>query len=207
MKFLGDLGQICFLAAPVIIAGVLHMVLAKLNVLKALKTPLDRGKTWRGKRIFGDNKTWRGVVLMIVLTIATYVAQTELVRASEFARGLTYYDYLAVNPWLAGFMLGLGYILAELPNSFVKRRLDITAGKGAHGLKGRIFVVVDQGDSVLGCLIAMYSYWSPSAYIFGLTLATGTAIHLLVNGLLNLAKLKGGAKDAEAQGKEAGSAE
>ncbi|MDF1664701.1 MAG: CDP-archaeol synthase [Planctomycetota bacterium] len=203
MTLISDIGRVCFLASPVIIAGVLHMILAKLNVLSVLKVPLDRGKEWREKRIFGDNKTWRGVVLMIVLTMAAYEIQTWSYRASDFVRGLAYYDYDAVNSYFAGFMLGLGYILAELPNSFVKRRLDIKAGKGDKGLKGKIFMVVDQGDSVLGCLLAMYAYWSPSAYVFFLTLATGTGIHLLVNGLLNLAKLKGGSKDEDNEGEKA----
>lgn len=202
MILLGDIGRVCFLASPVIVAGVLHMILAKMNVLSALKVPLDRGKEWRGKRIFGDNKTWRGVVLMIALTMAAYEVQSWSYGASEFVRGIAYYDYNAVNSYFAGFMLGLGYILAELPNSFVKRRLDIKAGKGDTGLKGKIFLVVDQGDSVLGCLLAMYAYWNPSLYVFFLTLATGTGIHLLVNGLLNLAKLKGGSKDADNEGEK-----
>lgn len=197
MTFIGDIGRVCFLAAPVIVAGVLHMVLAKLNVLSALKIPIDRGREWRGKRIFGDNKTWRGVVLMIALTMIAYEVQTWSYKYSDWVKELAYYDYNAVNSYFAGFMLGLGYILAELPNSFVKRRLNIKAGKGDKGLKGKIFLVVDQGDSVLGCLLAMYAYWNPSLYVFFLTLATGTGIHLLVNGLLNLAKLKGGSREED----------
>lgn len=202
MSFLSDIGKVCFLASPVIIAGVLHMILAKLNVLSVLKVPIDRGREWRGKRIFGDNKTWRGVVLMIALTMIAYEIQTWSYGASDFVRGIAYYDYSEVNSYYAGFMLGLGYILAELPNSFIKRRLNIKAGKGDDGFKGKIFLVVDQGDSVLGCLLAMYAYWSPSLYVFFLMLVTGTGIHLLVNGLLNLAKLKGGSKDTDNEGEK-----
>jgi len=33
---------------------------------------------------------------------------------------------------LVGFALGFAYVLFELPNSFIKRRLDIAPGKQAN---------------------------------------------------------------------------
>lgn len=185
-----ELLRMIFLAAPLVGAGILHMACVKLRVLERLKVPIDGGRSWRGARIFGDNKTWRGIVLMIGLTILCYGAQTLLVGRFEALARLTYYDYAAVPVWWAGGLLGLGYALAELPNSFLKRRLGIRSGKAGQGWLGRVFLVVDQADSVLGCLVFMAIYWVPPWTVFVGTLVTGTALHLLFNGLLRLAGLK-----------------
>jgi len=198
VSLLFELLQVLFLAAPLVLAGMAHMVLVKLDLLASLKRPLDGGRCWRGARIFGENKTWRGVLLMMGLTLAFMLLQDLLVAHSAAFRSLALYDYSAVSPWLAGLALGLGYVLAELPNSFIKRRLGIRSGRSTRGWLGWLFMVIDQGDSVLGCLLAMYVYWTPSLRIFMLTLLTGTGLHLAVNGVLVLAGLKGSGEDDEA---------
>ena len=60
---------------------------------------------------------------------------------------------------LIGFLLGLGYSLFELPNSFIKRRLDIKPGKTTNGFKKMFFIFLDQADSVFGvCLVVCLFY-------------------------------------------------
>ena len=55
-----------------------------------------------------------------------------------------------------GALSGFLYMIAELPNSFIKRRLDIASGKTDKGLKGVIFFIVDQVDSLIGITILLY---------------------------------------------------
>jgi len=54
-------------------------------------------------------------------------------------------------------------MLAELPNSFVKRRLEITPGQQAKGLLGALFRVLDQVDVVAGAWLALAFVVTPSA--------------------------------------------
>ena len=88
---------------------------------------------------------------------------------------------LASEPsWLLAICLGLGYCLAELPNSFIKRRFGIKEGQTSERYK-ILFIIFDQADSAIGCMLA---YW----LIIPMTLTTaiftiifGTLIHLLFN--------------------------
>jgi len=170
MRFIG---HIYFLLLPAIIGGVLNMAFVKLPVLKAWQAPIDGGKTLRdGKRIFGDNKTWKGFFGMIVLT--------------AFSAWLCWHGTFQ-NSFLCGALLGLAYVLFELPNSFVKRRLSIQAGKNG----GAIQTLVDQADSALG--YAIFMLWIlPLSLAEGLSIfAIGTLTHYIVNILLFLVKLRG----------------
>jgi hypothetical protein len=57
---------------------------------------------------------------------------------------------------LLGLWAGTGFMAGELPNSFVKRQLDIPPGSAAKGRCARIlFGVVDRIDSIAGMLLAL----------------------------------------------------
>jgi hypothetical protein len=49
---------------PVLGAPVAHAPVLKWDLLAGLARPLDGGACLRGRRIFGDNKTWRGAAVM-----------------------------------------------------------------------------------------------------------------------------------------------
>lgn len=136
-----------WIALPVILGGICHVLVIKLNLWPGLaRRPLDFGRTFRGRRIFGDNKTWRGVVAMIGPTAFWSLV---LAVSSEGA---------AVRPLPAllwGAWLGLGYLVGELPNSFLKRQLDVAPGDTVRGPLRALFLVLDQGDSLLGVLAFM----------------------------------------------------
>ena len=48
---------------PVLGAPALHAPVLTFDLLKPLKRPLDFGATIGGRRVFGDNKTWRGAIV------------------------------------------------------------------------------------------------------------------------------------------------
>jgi CDP-2,3-bis-(O-geranylgeranyl)-sn-glycerol synthase len=91
-----------------------------------LATPIDGGRTFRSKRIFGDHKTWRGLLAGIVVGTATYALQ-GLLHAAGFAPRLALLDY-ADDPVLPGFLMGLGTGVGDAVKSFFKRRVDIPPG-------------------------------------------------------------------------------
>jgi CDP-diacylglycerol--serine O-phosphatidyltransferase len=167
-----SLGQALILSLPLIVAGALHMAVVRLDLLAALKIPIHR--TW-----FGRNKTWRGLLVMPV-TAALGVALASVLWPEQFG---------GWNPVVLGAILGLAYALAELPNSFVKRRLGIEPGKRPPRNAGW-FALADQADSAIGCSLIYGWALGLSLGTVLLLIALGPAIHLMVNYNLYLMRLR-----------------
>jgi CDP-2,3-bis-(O-geranylgeranyl)-sn-glycerol synthase len=91
-----------------------------------LAAPMDSGRSFRGKRILGDHKTWRGLFAGIVVGTVMYELQ-RLVHAAGLGAGLALIDY-ADHPVLPGFLMGLGTGVGDAIKSFFKRRIDIAPG-------------------------------------------------------------------------------
>jgi len=182
---LRTLGEIYVSLAPPILAGILNMAWVKKPVLRRLARPIDDGRTMRdGRRIFGDNKTWKGLLGMVVLSALAGLALGALERGTAAETlNLFYRDHLNTHAWssLVGTLLGLGYTLAELPNSFLKRRLGISPGRPPAGAAKVAFILGDQADSVLGCAIILALVVGISAALFGAIIVVGAVTHLVLN--------------------------
>ncbi len=167
-----SLARALILSLPVVISGGLHMAVVTLDLLPALKIPIHQG--W-----FGGNKTWRGLIVMPA-TAALGTVLAVRVWPAQFG---------GWNPVVLGVLLGLAYALAELPNSFVKRRLGIEPGKRPPH-NAAWFALADQADSAIGC--ALVYGWAlrltPGTIL--LLLAFGPAVHLMVNYTLYLMRLR-----------------
>lgn len=178
--------KVLWLALPVCLAAALHIAVLKLKLLEVLKLPLDGGLTLRGERLFGDNKTVRGVVVMVAGAVLGAWIQARWARVP----GLELFDYGAAEPTLLGVALGLGFAAGELPNSFLKRRVGI--GPGQRG--GPFYVVLDQVDSVIGCLAALAilapAGWVPSLEVWAVTLVLASGLHVAFNSVFVLLGLK-----------------
>ena len=119
---------------PAIVAGILNMIWCKVRVCDFLRKPIDFGKNAPdGKRIFGDNKTFKGFIGMILFGALLSLIWGEILKTNETLFSLNYfYRHYSNNVGynlLIGALTGFAYALFELPNSFLKRRLDITPGK------------------------------------------------------------------------------
>ena len=119
--------------SPVLVHGWFH----------GLATPIDGGRSFRGKRIFGDHKTWRGLLAGIVVGTAVYELQ-RLLHAAGIAVGLALFDY-ADAPLLPGFLMGLGTGIGDAVKSFFKRRVGIAPGAS--------WPVFDQLDFLAGAYL------------------------------------------------------
>lgn len=179
---------------PAILAGVFNMVWCKVPVANALNIPIDRGhKLSDGKRIFGNNKTWKGFVGMIVFgcvfTVLWGFASHEgylLEHNYFYANRLNTVGYNV----LIGSLVGFAYALFELPNSFLKRRLDISPGKTTKGIKKIFFIFLDQADSIFGCVIVVALVYEMTLGFYLLYVLIGAATHIVINILLYFAKLR-----------------
>lgn len=183
--------QIIYLILPIVVAGTFNMIFVKSRFLDVLKIPIDGHKEYKdGKRLFGDNKTWKGFVGMIVLTSVTLQLFEFLATVSSQAQELSLLPFGTFNALGWGAVWGAAYVLSELPNSFIKRRIDIAPGTNGNGPMGYFFLVLDQADSVIGCALAMLLFYSPTAVELFATIVAGTLIHYLTNVVLYFAKLK-----------------
>ena len=177
-----------YLIAPLLVAGIVHAPVIKLDLLSVLARPLDFGRTLRGQRIFGQNKTWRGLLLMSAVSVLVVFAQSQLYALSPF-RELSIIDYSHVS-WLAlGLALGLSYSLAELPNSFAKRRLGIPSG-GVSRRGPRVQYVVDQADSAVGGTLALALFLGGRVGTLLLVLGLGFLLHVAMDQLFFLFAVK-----------------
>ena len=179
---------------PVIIAGVLNMIWCKSKVMKWAKVPMDFGKTLSdNKRIFGDNKTWKGFFGYILLnTICALLWGAVCSKA-----GIEELNFFYANNkntflfnLLIGILLGLGYALFELPNSFLKRRLGITPGKTISGAWRALFIVLDQADSIFGCALVVWLFYDLGIGLYLLYVLVGAFTHIIFNMLLYFCKLR-----------------
>ena len=180
---------------PAIFAGIFNMVWCKSPYLQRWYQPIDRGKTLAdGKRLFGDNKTWKGFFGMTVLGMLFSVIWGALSSVVPYMQAHNYFyvyhqNTFGFNVWI-GLLLGLMYVLCELPNSFMKRRIDIAPGKEKQGAGKQFFVFLDQADSVIG-MVFVVSWFYPLSFltsVFYVMLGAGT--HIVINIFLYKLKLR-----------------
>lgn len=190
------LAQTFWLATPAILAGVLHMVVVKRKLLEQLAVPIDGGRTLGGKRIFGDNKTWRGGVVMVALGAWLGALQGHFFGDIASARGWSVLGDVALARGyatqyaLAHAVFGIGYVLGELPNSFLKRRIDIGPGKKGRGVIGACFFVLDQADSVVAAFALGALFFPFGARFVILASVVLSAVHLVINLILAVTRVK-----------------
>ena len=179
---------------PAIIAGVINSIWCKTGLMKFAKVPMDFGKTLSdGKRIFGDNKTWKGFFGYIIFNMIFTPLWGFLCSAGSF-EDLNFFYINNSNTFplniLIGLLIGLGYALFELPNSFIKRRLDITPGKTVTGCKKVFFIFLDQADSIFGCALVVWTFYDLGIALYLLYVLVGAFTHILLNMLLYFCKLR-----------------
>jgi CDP-diglyceride synthetase len=162
---------------PILGSFLAHAPVLKLDLLRSLARPIDGGATFRGRRIFGDNKTWRGAVVMfagvLAATIVLFQVPAWVARIPPELRD--------AGPVAHGTLLGLGVVVGELPNSFFKRQIGIAPGSQRRSLAGVAVSVVDQGDFVLGAWVSLAPIWRMSVAQAAIAFAGVVAAHLVVN--------------------------
>lgn len=126
--------------------------------------PVDFGKSWHSKRIFGDHKTWRGITVGVL---------TGAVIA-----------FLQGRPLLVGVILAGGNFIGDLAGAFIKRRLDVRPGEKS--------LLIDALPGQICAMLATYAFgfltisWSQSLLLVALILP----LHLAANRIWYKLRLK-----------------
>ncbi|MGQ0796856.1 MAG: CDP-2,3-bis-(O-geranylgeranyl)-sn-glycerol synthase [Methanobacteriota archaeon] len=139
-------------------------------------TPIDLRHTLRdGERLFGDGKTWRGLVGGVASGAVLGFLLSTLVDLLAPGTGWSFGD----GPTALGVsaLLALGALLGDLYGAFVKRRL--------HKPRGTKTPVLDQYDFVVGALgvAALVPAWSEERFFQGDALLGLLAIILITPAL------------------------
>lgn len=118
----------------------------KIPLLNQFKTPIDFGLSHKGKRILGDNKTWRGLLFGVSIAVLTLAIQKVVYKDSIWLQDTlpSTIDYVNVSLWL-GVLLGFGALLGDAVESFFKRRSNVRSGEA--------WFPFDQLDYILGGLL------------------------------------------------------
>lgn len=179
---------------PTIFAGIINSLWCKSSLLSKLKVPIDFNKNFiDNKRIFGDNKTWKGLIGYIILNIVSQIiwgAICDVVNINHINYFYVNHTNTLLYNLLLGFFLGVFYAFFELPNSFMKRRLGIEAGKPPKGLKKVFFIFIDQADSVFGVCLVVAMFYKMSIGFYLTYVIIGAVTHILLNMLLFALKIR-----------------
>jgi hypothetical protein len=174
-----------FIVVAFVVAGFVHSAWLGSRWSRPLMMPLDGGARIRGRRVFGDNKTVRGFAVMVPAAAASFWMLWMVISTTSPTIAIALWwlspgEYAVLGAWA-----GLGFMLGELPNSFVKRQLDIAPGTAPRGrIAAVVSFAVDRLDSILGMLLAV-SFAAPTPWLTWLyVIVVGPAIHFSFSVLL-----------------------
>ena len=100
--------------------------------------PIDFGKKWKGRPIFGEGKTWRGLVGGIFFGSIAGIIQNRIWNV--FGNGFSSIEVILA--------LSAGALLGDIVKSFFKRRMNISRGKPLP--------IIDQIDFLIGAFILAF---------------------------------------------------
>jgi hypothetical protein len=88
-----------------------------------------------------------------------------------------------VSPAVTGSLLGASVVLGELPNSFIKRQLDIAPGKHRGSFAGIAISLFDQADFVVATWLFLRPLFKMPVRDALDAAAVVTAVHIPLNAL------------------------
>ena len=175
MTRVDPLAAAVFLVSAFSLAGAAQTAWFATPISRAFAIPLDGGFRLRGRRLFGANKTVRGLVVMVPAAAAAFALLAA--AAEDAARAWLWPISLGSYAWL-GAWAAVGFMAGELPNSLLKRQLDIAPGARPEGRGAALgHFILDRLDSGIGMLAALALLvevpWLTWAYV----LLVGPLVH------------------------------
>lgn len=146
---------------PAGIANMAPPIANKVPGLNRWRTPMDFGKSYRGIRIFGDHKTWRGFVSGTICGTVYGI----------FLHAVHYHTTYSLW-WFLLFcaVLSAGALLGDAIKSFFKRRSRVKPGAS--------WFPFDQLDYIIGALVLTVPFHTFSLPMMGVIAITYFVGHL-----------------------------
>jgi len=167
---------------PAYIANMAPVVMMKFRMFDFMALPIDGGVIYKGKRLIGANKSYRGLFGGALFGMGAAMLQ------KYFLADLGFMTLAPLEEWSYGIvatfgaLFGLGALVGDAVESFFKRRVGVECG--------RPWPPFDQLDFVVGGLIFASPFYLPSwQHILAMILIT-PLLHLAVNVLAYFLGLK-----------------
>lgn len=157
---------------PAFVANMTPVLLKRLPILNY---PIDFGATLYGSRLFGNNKTWRGLIFGTLAGTLVFALQQQ--ATVPFAL-FTY----STQPLHLGFLLSVGALIGDLIKSFFKRQLGIKPGNPWYGL--------DQVDYIIGGLVFAAPIYLPEIADILFLFIAGITLTVMINNIGVYLKLR-----------------
>ena len=157
---------------PIGIANMMPVFAARL--FPSADLPLDFGREFKKRPLFGSHKTWRGLAAAFIGGLLVFWIQQWLSSQFEFIKLISLFNYAQV-PLIFGGILGLGAIFGDLLKSFFKRQMGIAPGDS--------WFPFDQIDWYVGGLFFTTIYYVPSWQIAVIGLALALLLSLLFKAI------------------------
>lgn len=135
--------EVFWFLIPPGVATLIPPVTAKL--FPSWNYPLDFHITFRSERIFGDHKTFRGLISGVAAATVAFVIQAKLMEQYPLLAQLDPH-HIYKQEWWFGSLFGFTAIISDSIKSFFKRRVNLEPGEP--------WFPFDQLDWILGsCLV------------------------------------------------------
>jgi CDP-2,3-bis-(O-geranylgeranyl)-sn-glycerol synthase len=159
---------------PAGVANMAPILVAAVPSLKKYDAPIDCNRTFRGKRILGDHKTWRGLVSgMIAATIVLGIQQLAVSHIHAVHVLTSQVNYAHLPTLILGPLFGLGALGGDAIESFFKRQRGVAPGRG--------WFPFDQTDYIIGGAVATMPFVTLSLPQYGLLLLLWLLVHIVVS--------------------------
>lgn len=168
---------------PAACANGIPVLVALVPALKKFDAPMDFGKSYRGQRIFGSHKTWRGFIAAVLTATLVLWLQQLAVQHFGWAQWLTeQVDYSTLPVLIMGPIFGAAALAGDAIESFFKRQRGTPPGQG--------WFPWDQLDYIIAAAIATSPFVPLSFMQYVVLIAFWFAIHIISSYLGYLGGIK-----------------
>lgn len=158
---------------PAYAANAAPVIFAKFNLWKRLNVPIDSGKKFKGQYLFGNTKTWRGILAGVLTASTVALLQYFIFTNSDASiQNIYIFNGSLAQFMVLGFLMGIGEGLGDIVKSFFKRRLGKKSGDA--------FFPFDQ-MSFLGALLLSFIVYIPANEYILAIIVFSPAIPVIAN--------------------------
>jgi CDP-2,3-bis-(O-geranylgeranyl)-sn-glycerol synthase len=157
---------------PAAIANAAPVFGAVIPFLKRWDAPIDGGRMYRGERLFGSHKTWRGLICgTIAASLVLWLQQLAFNHTSwaQYLAGPINYSILPTL--LLGPLFAIGALGGDAIESFFKRQRGIKSGG--------TWIPFDQIDYIIGAIIVTLPFVTLNIPQYTWILIVWFVMHLL----------------------------